>query len=558
MATPRDYYDRGEETRTETISRQAPFIEEQQRKLLSYAEGVSTDPLIYSRQQVAGLDPMTTAAFETGRGIGDYQQYLDTGQTTAGTGLGTLQDLSLGVGDKFKAGAGTTSRAIQDLQRSGMGPSDLRFTQAGQAISRAGGQYAGGPTYTAGEFQTRQGPAALDYGAQGFGGGPTYTAGQYGIGSADLGPQSYEAQGFDPSSVSAYMNPYEDQAVQQALSDISRQGDIAQNRLSAQAIGAGAFGGSRQGLQSAELGRNVLEQQAKTAVGMRQAGFQNAMQQAQSNFADQQRRAQAQAQFGTQAGQQAFEDAQRRRQAQAQFGSSTGLLSFEEQQRRAHAQAQFGSSYAQRGFQTQQQAQQQAFEDAQRRRQAQAQFGTQQGQQAFEQARQRQLAMGQGYGGLGGQQAGAQAQYAQTLGGLGSGLAGIGAGQAQEAARLGMGIGSLGTTQANIAGAGQNMLAQQAQLQSQLGALGQTQAQRILDVKHQGDLRQQMEPMQRFGWMGDMLKPQLGSSGSALAMASAAPPSGWSQLIGGGLGALGLNQAIGNPLGNLFGTGTTK
>lgn len=503
MATPRDYYDRGEETRTETISRQAPFIEEQQRKLLSYAEGVSTDPLIYSRQQVAGLDPMTTAAFETGRGIGDYQQYLDTGQTTAGTGLGTLQDLSLGVGDKFKAGAGTTSRAIQDLQRSGMGPSDLRFTQAGQAISRAGGQYAGGPTYTAGEFQTRQGPAALDYGAQGFGGGPTYTAGQYGIGSADLGPQSYEAQGFDPSSVSAYMNPYEDQAVQQALSDISRQGDIAQNRLSAQAIGAGAFGGSRQGLQSAELGRNVLEQQAKTAVGMRQAGFQNAMQQAQSNFADQQRRAQAQAQFGTQAGQQAFEDAQRRRQAQAQFG-------------------------------------------------------TQQGQQAFEQARQRQLAMGQGYGGLGGQQAGAQAQYAQTLGGLGSGLAGIGAGQAQEAARLGMGIGSLGTTQANIAGAGQNMLAQQAQLQSQLGALGQTQAQRILDVKHQGDLRQQMEPMQRFGWMGDMLKPQLGSSGSALAMASAAPPSGWSQLIGGGLGALGLNQAIGNPLGNLFGTGTTK
>ena len=436
MATPRDYYDRGQETRAETISRQAPFIEEQQRKLLAYAEGVSEEPLTYSRQQVAGLDPMTTAAFETGRGIGQYQPLLNTAQGTVGTGLGTLQDLSSGVGQKFAAGAGTTSRAIQDLQRSGMGPSDQRFAQAGQAISGAGGQYAGGP--------------------------------------------GYEAQGFDPSSVSAYMNPYEDQAVQQALSDISRQGDIAQNQLSAQAVGAGAFGGSRQGLQSSELGRNVLEQQAKTAVGMRQAGFQNAMQQAQSSFADQQRRAQAQAQFGT----------------------STG-------------------------------------------------------QQAFEQARQRQLAMGQGYGGLGGQQAGAQAQYAQTLGGLGSGLAGIGAGQAQEAARLGMGIGSLGTTQANIAGAGQNMLGQQAQLQSQLGALGQTQQQRMLDVQHQGDLRQQMEPMQRFSWMSDMLKPQLGSSGSALAMSSAAPPSGLSQLIGGGLGALGLNQAIGNPLGNLFGTNKT-
>ena len=502
-ATPRDYYDRGQETRTETISRQAPFIEEEQRKLLAYASGVRDAPITYSRQQVAGFDPLTDAAMATGRGIGQYQPLLNTAQGTVGTGLGTLQDLSSGVGQKFTAGAGTTSRAIQDLQQSGLQRSGQLFDQAGQAISGAGGQYAGGPGYT----------------AEGFQGGPGYTAGQYG--TADLGPQSYAAQGFDPSSVSAYMNPYEDQAVQQALGDISRQGDIAQNQLSAQAVGAGAFGGSRQGLQSAELGRNVLEQQAKTAVGMRQAGFQNAMQQAQGNFADQQRRAQAQAQFGTQAGQQAFEDAQRRQQGQAQFGT---------------------------------QSEQQAFADQQRRAQSQAQFGTQAGQQAFEQAQQRQLSMGQGFGALGGQQAGAQAQYAQTLGGLGSGLAGIGAGQAQEAARLGMGIGSLGTTQANIAGAGQNMLGQQAQLQSQLGALGQTQQQRMLDVQHQGDLRQQQEPMQRYSWMSDMLKPQLGSSGTSLAMASAAPPSGWSQLIGGGLGALALNKTIGNPLGSLFGT----
>jgi hypothetical protein len=461
-----------EYTEQQQFLRQAPFIEDQQRKLLAYAEGVSNNPIVMARQQVAGLDPMTTAAFETGRGIGQYQPLLNTGQATAATGLGTLQGLSSGVGQKFTAGAGTTSRAIQDLQRSGMGPSDQRFAQAGQAISGAGGQYAGGPGYTAGQY-----------------------------GTADLGPQSYEAQGFDPSSVSAYMNPYEDQAVQQALSDISRQGDIAQNQLSAQAVGAGAFGGSRQGLQSSELGRNVLEQQAKTAVGMRQAGFQNAMQQAQSSFADQQRRAQAQAQFGTQAGQQAFEDAQRRQQAQAQFG-------------------------------------------------------TQQGQQAFEQARQRQLGMGQGFGALGGQQAGTQAQYAQTLGGLGSGLAGIGAGQAQEAARLGMGIGSLGTTQANIAGAGQNMLGQQAQLQSQLGALGQTQQQRILDAQYQGDLRQQYEPYQRYNWMSDMLKPTIGSASSTLTATTAPSPSPISQLIGGGIGMLGLNKAIGgNPLGTLFGSG---
>ena len=488
-------------TTANTILRQAPFIEEQQRRLLGLAEGVSNRNITLPRQKVAGFDPLTNAAFATGRGIGQYQPLVNTAQGTVGTGLGTLQNLSAGVGQQFTAGAGTASRAIQGLQDTGLGASEQRFDQAGQALLGASGQYAAGPGYTAQQFQ----------------GGPGYDAQQF------QGGPGYAAQGYDPSSVSEYFNPYEDAAVQQALSDIGRQGDIAQNQLSAQAVGAGAFGGSRQGLQSAELGRNVLEQQGRTASGMRQAGFQAAMQQSMAGFEEQQRRAQAESQFGAQVGQQAFEDQQRRAQAQAQFGTQVG---------------------------------QQAFEDQQRRAQAESQFGTQTGQQAFEQARQRQLALGQGLGSLGGQQAGAQAQYAQTLGGLGSGLAGIGAGQAQEAARLGLGIGSLGTTQANIASAGQNMLGQQSQIQSALGALGQTQAQRGLDATYQGDLRQAYEPYQRYNWMSDIIKPTIGSSSSTLAATTAPNPSGLSQLIGGGIGLLGVNKAIGNPLGGLFGGGS--
>ena len=458
-----------ETTTANTFVRQAPFIEEQQRRLLGFAEGVSNLPITLPRQQVAGFDPLTQAAFATGEGIGQYQPLVNTAQGTVGTGLGTLQGLSAGVGQQFAAGSGTASRAIQALQDTGLRGSEQRFGQAGQALLGAGGQYAAGPGYAAQQFQ----------------GGPGYTA-----------------QGYDPNSVSAYFNPYEDAAVQQALSDISRQGNIAQNQLSAQAVGAGAFGGSRQGLQSAELGRNILEQQGRTAAGMRQAGFQASMQQAMAGFEDQQRRAQAESQFGAQTGQQAFEDQQRRAQAESQFG-------------------------------------------------------TQVGQQSFEQARQRQLAMGQGLGSLGGQQAGAQAQYAQTLGGLGSGLAGIGAGQAQEAARLGLGIGSLGTTQANIAGAGQNMLGQQSQVQSALGALGQTQQQRGLDATYQNDLRQSYEPYQRYNWMSDIIKPTIGSASSTLAATTAPSPSGLSQLIGGGIGLLGLNKAIGgNSLGSLFGGGS--
>ena len=506
-----------EETRADTFLRQAPFIEERQKRLLDYAEGVSETVLDLPTQEVADLDPLTLAAMQTGRGIGQYQDLLNTARGTLGTGVGTLRDLGAGVGQKFTAGAGAAADAIRSLQQRGLAAPIQSFDLARQALTGAGGAYAPTSGYTAEGFQ--RGPG---YEAEGFQRGPGYEAGRYG--TADLGPQAYAAQAFDPGSVASYFNPYEDAAVQQALRDISRQGEIAQNQLSAQAVGAGAFGGSRQGLQSAELARNVLEQQGRTAAGMRQAGFQNAMQQAQGAFADQQRRAQAQAQCGTQAGQQAFEDAQRRAQAEAQFGTTIGS---------------------------------QAFADYQRRAQAEAQFGTQVGQQAYEDAQRRSLAMGQGLGTLGGQQAGMSAQYAQTMGGLGSTLAGIGAGQSQEAVRQGVGIGSLGTSQANIAGAGQNMLGQQAQLQSQLGALGQTQQQRINDAAYQATLRQKYEPMQRYSWMSDILKPTIGSATSTLATTTAPSPSGLSQLVGGGLGALSLNKAIGgNPLGSLFGAQT--
>ena len=146
------------------------------------------------------------------------------------------------------------------------------------------------------------------------------SAGQFG------GGPGYEAGGFDPQSVSAYMDPYEDAVVQQAMADIQRQGDIAQQGLSAQAVGAGAFGGSRQGIQQNEMNRNILEQQARTAAGLRSAGYQGAIGQAQQAFEAQQRRQQAQAQFGTQAQQQAFENQQRRQQQMAQLYGGIGQL----------------------------------------------------------------------------------------------------------------------------------------------------------------------------------------------------------------------------------------
>ena len=69
--------------------------------------------------------------------------------------------------------------------------------------------------------------------------------------------------------ISQYLNPYQ----QYVTDEIARQGQMMQNQIGAQAIGSGAFGGGREGVQLAELqGRTLSE------MGRAQArGYQTAL-----------------------------------------------------------------------------------------------------------------------------------------------------------------------------------------------------------------------------------------------------------------------------------------
>ena len=107
---------------------------------------------------------------------------------------------------------------------------------------------------------------------------------------------------FDPSGVSEFMDPYEQEVVDRALADIRRQGDIERAGIGAQAARAGAFGGSRFALQEAELGRNILDRAGSTAANLRSAGYKAAMDQARQAFESQQARQQGSAQILGQAG----------------------------------------------------------------------------------------------------------------------------------------------------------------------------------------------------------------------------------------------------------------
>ena len=74
--------------------------------------------------------------------------------------------------------------------------------------------------------------------------------------------------------ISQYLNPYQSYVT----GEIARQGQIMQNQLGSQAIGAGAFGGGREGVQQAELQGRQL-----SAMGQAQAqGFNTALSAAQN------------------------------------------------------------------------------------------------------------------------------------------------------------------------------------------------------------------------------------------------------------------------------------
>ena len=160
---------------------------------------------------------------------------------------------------------------------------------------------------------------------------------------------------FAPSDLSPYTNPFQQQVIDTTLQRLNEEGLRAQNQLGAQAVGSGAFGGSRFGVESAQLGENLQDARARALAQLNSQNYLQALQSAQQAFEGQQTRTgqasqllsgigQLTGQLGTQqagiGGQQL---------ALAELAQQTGLKDLEMQQR-------LGS---------QQQAQQQAILNAQ-------------------------------------------------------------------------------------------------------------------------------------------------------------------------------------------------
>ena len=231
------------DTTSETaVVRQAPYLEEFQRRLLDQAFARGETPVGIPDVPVAGLHPLTQQAISAGEGVGQFMPYLTQGADTIGTGLQTLLDRSAGVPGLF-------NRAAEMAQ----GTTD-RYTPTTETLQ-------------------------------------------------------------------PYMDPYQQLVTQDALAEMTRQGELASNQIRAQQAGLGALGGERGALQLAELQRNVTEQQGRRVYEDMSRNFNQAQNAAHTAFENQQKRQQGAGQLFAGIGQASGQEALRTGAGIGQFGS---------------------------------------------------------------------------------------------------------------------------------------------------------------------------------------------------------------------------------------------
>ena len=433
--------------------------------------GMLARPIPIPVQQIAGLSPLEVQARNLSQGLGGFGQQLSEAQNL-------FRQSAQGF-DPRSAGMFADPRARQLYEQS-IGAYDPRmgsqFMDQGARAMQMGaaggiGDAAGGIMDQVGGAQsgamgaTRRARRQVGQAGQALG-----RAGRMGIGTARQGIDRLRGTGrqFDPSSVSRFMDPFTQNVIDAQQAEIARLGEQQKIAARDQAVRSGAFGGSRGAIAQAEIGRNVLQQQAKTGAELRSQGFQQAQQ----------------------AAQQAFEQAQGRRQQAAQL---TGQL--------GQAGAQTGISAAQQaanlGLSAEQLAQRGALEGGQLGLSGLQGIGSLLGRQADIGAglgRDFQSAQQLGSGIFGDQMARMQGAAGgldrTTRGAFGDALSAFQAGQ--QGARAGaQGIAGLGRQ-------GFDMLTGQIGTLGGLGAAGRGIQQRGLDAQYKAATQQADEPFMRM------------------------------------------------------------
>jgi hypothetical protein len=482
----------------------------------------------YKGERVAGFDPMQQQAFtdlqgmQPNAGIGDaMNQTQDMYNQSANAGAYNAQEFGnqYGTGPQFQnMGLGYLAANAPQLNNYQMGPADQ---VSGNNVRNQN----------------------IDAAQSGY---------QANLNDYQMGPASQvRSQNFGQQSVRDYMSPYQQNVTdfqkEQAIMDYGRNLP-GQN---AQAVGSGAFGGSRQAIVAAEGQRNLQNQLG----GIQAAGSQNAYQNAQQQFnADQARRMQAQMsnqQAGLTVGQQNLASRLQTQALGAGQNMQMALANLSNQQQ-ANVQNAANNLQAQ-GMNADQALRAALANQGANLTVGQQNLGANLQTQALGsgQSMQAQLANQGAFGqmqGLGMQQNLSANQQAMQNAQLGAqyGLAGL---QAREQSRqYGANYGQQNRQQAlnaaqQLGQLGQTQYGQQMginQAQQQAGAQRQALDQQRLTNQYQDFQNQQRYPYQQLGFMSDIVRGTPSSSSTSTMYQ--APPNAMAQLSGLGLGAYSLGR----------------
>lgn len=447
---------------------------------------------------VAGFSPLQQQVQGNAANLQMPGQFNQATQLAGIAGQGGLDTAAQGAGygqAGFQSGMQGQAMAQRAYDQANRNANMARNQAYGYGNMGAGyGQQAAGLANRAlgyGDLASQIGQMGLN--AQQTGQGITAQSQDLARQQAEAG-QRYAQQATDPGAYQRYMNPYTQNVTDIQNQELQRQADIASARRGAQAVGAGAFGGSRQAIENAEAQRNLQQLQNQNQA----QGLQQAYNQAQQNM-----------QYGANLGLQGL--------GGAQSGLGTALQG-----------GQLGLS----GLGTALQGQQNAMSGI---GQAGAMYGlgmqgAQTGLQGVGQA------INAGQYGLQGAQTGLQGT-AQGMQGAGMGLQGVGAQQA--------GYGLAGQMAGTLGNIGNTQLANQMGLlgfQNQIGGQQQNQMQQYINNAINNYAQAQQQPLQNLNAFNALLRGYA-VPGQTTTQYQAAP-SGISQLAGLGTAAYGLNSLM--------------
>ena len=146
------------------------------------------------------------------------------------------------------------------------------------------------------------------------------------------GPQDVSSSKFDTNAAQQGMNPYLQQALDPQIAAAQRQSAINQTKLAGQAVGAGAFGGSRFALEQAEEQKNLGTNLANITGQGYNTAYNNAAQQFNTQNAQALQAQQANQQAGLATGQQNLAANLQTQQLGTQTGLQSALANLNNQQ----------------------------------------------------------------------------------------------------------------------------------------------------------------------------------------------------------------------------------